>query len=85
MVGRDRWLAILWFSAAFLFRSVLSAVPQTPNLLSRLRSETRPQHEALEQQAFNQALTTGTLTAAGTAHFLAKMYGFLVPFETAVN
>ncbi|GAC1377315.1 MAG: biliverdin-producing heme oxygenase [Hymenobacter sp.] len=51
----------------------------------RLRSETRPYHEALEQRDFNRALTVGTLTAAGTAHFLAKMYGFLVPYETALQ
>ena len=51
----------------------------------RLRSETRPYHEALEQHDFNQALTAGTPTAAGTAHFLAKMYGFLVPYETALQ
>ena len=54
-------------------------------MLSRLRSETRPQHEALEQHAFNQALTAGTLTAPTTAHFLAKMYGFLVPYEAALQ
>ena len=53
-------------------------------MLSRLRSETRPYHEALEQLSFNQALAAGTLTAAETAHFLAKMYGFLVPYETAL-
>ena len=64
---------------------VLSIAPQTPPLLLRLRSETRPQHEALEQNAFSHALTTGTLTAAGTAHFLAKMYGFLAPYETALQ
>ena len=54
-------------------------------MLSRLRNETRPQHEALEQQAFNQALTAGTLTVPTTAHFLAKMYGFLVPYEAALH
>ena len=63
----------------------MSTVPQTPTLLSRLRSETSPYHEALEQNAFNQALRVGTLTAAETAHFLAKMYGFLVPYETALQ
>ena len=54
-------------------------------MLSRLRNDTRPQHEALEQHAFNQALTAGTLTAPTTAHFLAKMYGFLVPYEAALQ
>ena len=63
----------------------LSTAPHPPTLLLRLRGETRPQHEALEQNAFNQALTSGTLTAAGTAHFLAKMYGFLAPYETALQ
>jgi heme oxygenase len=56
-----------------------------PTLLARLRSETRPYHEELEQHDFNKALTAGTLTAAGTAHFLAKMYGFLVPYEAALQ
>ena len=60
-------------------------VPQTPTLLARLRSETRPYHEALEQNAFNQALTAGTLATAETTRFLAKMYGFLVPYETALQ
>ena len=63
----------------------MSTILQTPPLLLRLRSETRPQHEALEQNAFNQALATGTLTVAATTHFLAKMYGFLVPYETALH
>lgn len=63
----------------------MSTVLQTPTLLLRLRSETRPQHEALEQQAFNQALTAGTLTAPITMHFLAKMYGFLAPYEAALQ
>ena len=54
-------------------------------MLSRLHGETRPQHKALEQHAFNQALTAGTLTAPTTAHFLAKMYGFLVPYEAALQ
>ena len=54
-------------------------------MLSRLRRDTRPQHEALEQHAFNQALAAGTLTAPTTVHFLAKMYGFLVPYEAALH
>ena len=54
-------------------------------MLLRLRSETRPHHEALELQAFNRALTTGTLTNAATTHFLAKMHGFLVPYEMALQ
>lgn len=51
----------------------------------RLRGETRPYHDALEQNAFNQALTAGTPTATGTAHFLAKMYGFLQPYELVLR
>ena len=50
-------------------------------ILTRLRQETRPAHDALEQQEFNRALTAGTLTEAATHHFLAKLYGFVVPFE----
>jgi len=58
---------------------------EAPDLLSRLRAETRPYHDALEQNDFNQALTAGTLSAAGTAQFLAKMYGFLQPYEARLR
>lgn len=53
----------------------------TSGILPRLRAETRPYHDALEQNRFNQELTAGTLTPAATAHFLRKMYGFLKPYE----
>lgn len=56
-----------------------------PAILQALRTETRPAHDLLEQNAFNQALTAGTLTEAATAHFLAKMYGFLVPYEARLR
>ena len=59
--------------------------PELPSLLLRLRTETRPYHDSLEQNTFNQALATGTLTAAATAHFLGRMYGFLAPYETALR
>ena len=71
--------------SSFFLLSALSTASQLPNLLLRLRSETSSQHEALEQNNFNQALTAGTLTAPGTAYFLAKMYGFLVPYEAALQ
>lgn len=54
-------------------------------ILQALRLETRPAHDALEQNAFNQQLTAGTLTEAATRHFLAKMYGFLAPFEARLK
>ncbi|MFD2785278.1 biliverdin-producing heme oxygenase [Hymenobacter rubripertinctus] len=50
-------------------------------ILTRLRQQTRAAHDALEQQEFNRALATGTLTEAATHRFLAKLYGFVVPFE----
>jgi heme oxygenase len=50
-------------------------------ILQRLRTETRPYHDALELNQFNQDLTAGTLSEATTTHFLAKMYGFLRPYE----
>jgi len=53
-------------------------------VLARLRAETRPYHDAVEQNEFNQALTAGTPSHAATARFLSKMYGFLQPFETAL-
>ena len=50
-------------------------------MLARLRAETRPYHDAVEQNEFNQALAAGTPSEAATARFLAKMYGFLQPYE----
>lgn len=64
---------------------VLSTPSETPAILLRLRHETRPYHDALEQQAFNRALAAGAPTAAGTAQFLARMYGFLQPYETTLR
>ncbi len=54
-------------------------------ILQALRLETRPAHDALEQNTFNQQLTVGTITEEATAHFLAKMYGFLVPYEARLK
>ncbi|MDU0371911.1 biliverdin-producing heme oxygenase [Hymenobacter endophyticus] len=51
------------------------------DILTRLRQEARPSHDALEANEFNQALTAGTISEAATARFLAKLYGFVVPFE----
>jgi heme oxygenase len=54
-------------------------------ILQALRLETRPAHDALEQNTFNQQLTAGTITEAETRHFLAKMYGFLAPYEARLQ
>ena len=61
--------------------SCMTNPPATTGILHRLRTETRPYHDALEQNRFNRELTAGTLTPEATAHFLAKMYGFLKPYE----
>ncbi|QKG56868.1 biliverdin-producing heme oxygenase [Hymenobacter sp. BRD128] len=58
--------------------------PATAPILARLRAETRPYHDAVEANEFNQALAAGTPSEATTARFLAKMYGFLVPYEVAL-
>ena len=58
---------------------------ESPTILARLRLETRPYHDAVEANPFNQALTAGTVTAAETAQFLARMYGFMQPYETAIR
>jgi heme oxygenase len=58
---------------------------ESPAILSLLRTNTRPYHDAVEQNPFNQALTAGTVTAAETAHFLAKMHGFLQPYEACLQ
>ena len=54
-------------------------------ILPRLRAETRPYHDALEATPFNAALSAGTLTAADTRQFLAKMYGFMQPCEAQLR
>lgn len=59
----------------------MSAETPPANLLARLRAETRPHHDALEQNPFNQALLRSDVTAAVVTRFLAKLYGFLVPYE----
>lgn len=51
------------------------------DILTRLRTETRPWHDALEANEFNQSLAGGHVSAAATRRFLAKLYGFVVPFE----
>jgi heme oxygenase len=56
-----------------------------PVLLQRLRSETRPFHEALEQNEFNQTLLAGNVSSEATTRFLAKLYGFLKPYETQLD
>ncbi|MCI1187347.1 biliverdin-producing heme oxygenase [Hymenobacter sp. DH14] len=58
---------------------------ESPALLPRLRLETRPYHDSVEANAFNQALTAGRVTAAETAQFLARMYGFVQPYEAALR
>ena len=58
---------------------------ESPAILSLLRQETRPFHDAVEQNPFNHALTTGTVTATETAQFLAKMYGFIQPYEAQLQ
>lgn len=64
-----------------------AALPSTtpPDILSRLRQETRVYHDALEQNAFNQQLLAGTLTAATTAWFLGRLYGFMAPIEAELQ
>lgn len=57
----------------------------SPALLPRLRLETRPFHDGVEANAFNQSLSAGTVTAAQTAQFLGRMYGFVQPYETALR
>ena len=62
-----------------------SAPADSPAILPRLRLETRPFHDGVEANTFNQALTAGTVTAAQTARFLARMYGFVQPYEAALQ
>lgn len=63
----------------------MSATLERPVILQRLRAETQPYHEALEQNEFNQALTAGTLTPAATERMLSKLYGFLLPYEAQLR
>ncbi|MDB5267397.1 MAG: hypothetical protein JWP58_437 [Hymenobacter sp.] len=63
----------------------MSTPSESSAILPRLRLETRPFHDAVEQNPFNLALTAGTVTAADTTQFLAKMYGFLEPYEAELH
>ncbi|RTQ47899.1 hypothetical protein EJV47_18455 [Hymenobacter gummosus] len=56
-----------------------------PAILQQLRHGTAAAHAALEQGAFNRALSAGTVSAADTEHMLSKLYGFLVPYETELR
>ncbi|WP_162910461.1 biliverdin-producing heme oxygenase [Hymenobacter oligotrophus] len=56
-----------------------------PLILQRLRTETQPYHRALEQNEFNRALAAGNITEAIAARFLAKLYGFLRPYEARLR
>ncbi|OON68438.1 biliverdin-producing heme oxygenase [Hymenobacter sp. CRA2] len=58
---------------------------ERPAILQRLRRDTHPYHEALEQNDFNQELTAGTVSRAATEHFLGKLYGFLLPYEAQLR
>ncbi|WP_210517386.1 biliverdin-producing heme oxygenase [Hymenobacter terricola] len=58
---------------------------ESPTLMQRLRADTRPYHDAVEQNPFNQALGAGTVTTALTARFLSRMYGFVQPYETQLR
>ena len=58
---------------------------ESPAILPRLRFETSPYHDSVEANAFNQALTAGRVTTAETAQFLARMYGFVQPYEEALR
>jgi heme oxygenase len=57
----------------------------SPEILQRLRAETRPYHDALEQNSFNQELTAGAPSQEATEHFLRKLYGFLSPYEAQLR
>ena len=63
----------------------MSSVTESSAVLHLLRKETRPFHDAVEQNSFNLALTSGNPTAADTAQFLAKMYGFVQPYEAELR
>lgn len=63
----------------------MSDTPESSALLPRLRHETRPFHDAVEGNPFNRALAAGTVSAADAARFLAKMYGFLQPYEVRLH
>ncbi|GAA4003793.1 biliverdin-producing heme oxygenase [Hymenobacter fastidiosus] len=58
---------------------------EIPSILPHLRRATRPYHDEVEQNPFNQALTAGTVTAAATARFLSRMYGFVQPYEAELR
>ncbi|TGE27673.1 biliverdin-producing heme oxygenase [Hymenobacter metallicola] len=63
----------------------MSLTLHRPAILQQLRTETRPYHDALEQNEFNRALLEDSVTPEITHRFLAKLYGFLVPYEARLR
>ncbi len=53
-----------------------------PSVLARLKTETRPQHDAIEAAL---ALTSKTLTVDAYRHTLARFYGFYRPLEAGLH
>jgi heme oxygenase len=77
-------LSLLYLYLPFL-PPLMSSTLQRPAILQLLRTETRPYHDALEQNEFNRTLQDGTITAPITHRFLARLYGFLVPYEARLR
>lgn len=60
----------------------LSALPTMPPILSRLRAETRAEHDAIEADL---DLTAEGLTRDRYRHTLERFYGFYAPLEPAIR
>lgn len=54
---------------------------ERPRILAELKSQTRPQHDSVEQNRFGKAMMDGTLSKQDYLLFLQKFYGFHVPLE----
>ncbi|MCU0426479.1 MAG: biliverdin-producing heme oxygenase [Candidatus Kapabacteria bacterium] len=58
---------------------------ERPRILAELKSQTRPQHDSVEQNRFGKAMMDGTLSQEDYRLFLQKFYGFHVPLEQVLS
>ncbi|MEY9093779.1 biliverdin-producing heme oxygenase [Paenibacillus sp. RC84] len=57
----------------------------TTTIVSRLREETAPFHDQIEQNAYAKAIMDKSLTIETYKTYLEKFYGFILPSEKALS
>jgi heme oxygenase len=57
---------------------------EKPRILVELKTQTRPQHDSVEQNVYGKSLMDGSMSLQQYREFLEKFYGFHVPLEQAM-